>query len=155
MPPSLSKESWVSVLHLSQMWEMPSLREAAITQLGELVTDSTEKLRLADTYDVPAWSVPALLDLVNREASLTEADVHSIGLQRSLKVGTLRERRFREGGHQCDKCHTPSVLRFGCRCYGQVYLGATNSNERVPPDWRKTCPGLLEEDVKKEFGLVP
>jgi hypothetical protein len=152
-PPSLSKDAWISVLHLTVMWQMPLLREAAITQLDELVTDSIEKLRLADTYDVPAWSIPALLDLVNREATLTEADVNSIGLQRSLKVVALRERRFRSSSPKCDQCDVLGVLRYDCACRGREYVNREYMGFKVLPGEDNVYQDLPVEDVRQEFGL--
>jgi hypothetical protein len=86
------------------MWQIASLRAASIQQLGTLVEESSEKLLLAEQYDVPKWNIPALLDLVNREPILTKDDLQRIGIDRALKVVELRERRFRAQVNKNPKC---------------------------------------------------
>jgi hypothetical protein len=74
---------------------MPLVREDAVSHLTALLTDPTEKLDLSDKYNVPAWSIPALVQLVNRDEPLSEGDLTKIGLPRGLKVAALRERNLR------------------------------------------------------------
>jgi hypothetical protein len=140
------------------MWQMTSLREDAIIQLTTLVKNPTEKLVLSDKYDVPAWSIPALLEFVNRESMLTEDDVRDIGLQRALKVVTLRERRMRASARhepaKCGDCGAAGyiVTASKCQCYGTCYRcsGATLLGEVVP----STSPtSLIEQDIKDAFNL--
>jgi hypothetical protein len=92
--PELSKDVWLSVLHLASMWDMGALREKAISQLTGLVVDAGEKIQLAERYDIPEWVLTALTDLVNRTPPIDEADVASLGLVRALKAVALREERF-------------------------------------------------------------
>jgi hypothetical protein len=135
------------------MWQMTSLREDAIIQLTTLVTDPVEKLLLSDKYDVPAWSIPALLDLVNRDDTITEDVLARIGATRTLKVVALRERRFRAQAsiepHKCGTCGAPGVVQTGrdCGCDGTGYyntpmLGYIQGSGST---------GLVEKDIQDEF----
>jgi hypothetical protein len=92
--PSLDKAGWSSVLHLSDMWQMQSLRADALKHL-EPITSDVEKLALADKYDIPHWLLPALVALVNRDKALSIEESEKIGLVRAIKVPGLRERRLR------------------------------------------------------------
>jgi hypothetical protein len=90
---------------------MPLVRDDAISQLTALLTDPAEKLELSDQYDVPSWSIPALTQLVNRPAALSEADVVKIGLSRGLKVAAMRE-----GNLQDQLKQVPKVCQKKCAC---------------------------------------
>jgi hypothetical protein len=151
--PSLGKDVWISILHLAQMWQMIPLREDAIVQLTTLVTDPAEKLLLSDKYDVPAWSIPALLDLVNRDDTITEDVLARIGALRTLKVVALRERRFRDQAsiepHKCGTCGAIGIVQTvsTCGCVGYYnapmpgYIQGSGST------------GLVEKDIRDEFNL--
>jgi hypothetical protein len=140
------------------MWQMTSLREDAIIQLTTLLKDPTEKLVLSDKYDVPAWSIPALLEFVNREAPLSEDDVRDIGLQRALKVVILRERRMRASARlepaKCGDCGAAGYIATArkCDCDETCFScsGVSLLGEVVP----STSPtSLVEQDIKDAFGL--
>jgi hypothetical protein len=109
----LDKSSWISLLRLSTMWQISSLRLAAIARLTRLLTaetDAAEKLDLGDRYDVPQWSISALTAFVNREDGLTMADMEKLGIERLLKIARLRETKLKSQSHE--NCH---VRR--CSCY--------------------------------------
>jgi hypothetical protein len=137
------------------MWQMIPLREDAIVQLTTLVTDPAEKLLLSDKYDVPAWSIPALLDLVNRDDTITEDVLARIGASRTLKVVALRERRFRAQAsiepHKCGTCGALGVVQTGrtCPCAGTGYY-----NNPMPGYIQKSGnASLVEKDIQDEFNL--
>jgi hypothetical protein len=90
----LDKVGWISVLHLSDMWQMQLLRKDALDYLNPIASD-VEKLVLAETYDIPQWVLPALVALVNRDQALNVEESEKIGWARAIKVAGLREQRLR------------------------------------------------------------
>jgi hypothetical protein len=66
--PKLDTSSWLSVLRLSSMWQMTSLRNIAINQMDELFTsfDASERLIIAEEFDVSEWILKALTQLICR-----------------------------------------------------------------------------------------
>jgi hypothetical protein len=139
------------------MWQMVETREDAISMLATLSMSPSEKLVLADRYDVPAWAAPALLELVNREPTLSEQEVVSIGLTRALIVVRLRERRHKSTllkmAH-CEKCNHKGRLEvrshLPCECSDPRYT--------VHPD-KLTLAAMFvdctEADILSAFGLNP
>jgi hypothetical protein len=151
------KEIWLSALHLATMWQIVETREDAISILGTLEVSPSEKLTLADRYDVPAWVAPALLELVNREPPLSEEEVVSIGLTRALIAVGLRERRHKSTllkmAH-CQKCDLMGRLDvrtcLPCRC--------PNPYQTVHAPELTTAAIFVdctEADVLFAFGLDP
>jgi hypothetical protein len=104
------------------MWQISALREAAIRELDRLLdaADAAEKLALADQFDVPQWSFPALRMLLRRKGPVTVADVEQIGLERALKIAALRDcSRYSESGDElltrADSCQLCSTEYIVCR----------------------------------------
>jgi hypothetical protein len=81
----------VSVLHLTDLWQMPHARADAITALFELLVDPAEKLVISDRYHITAWTELALEQLVDRDHPLSVADIERIGIPRAAKVAARRE----------------------------------------------------------------
>jgi hypothetical protein len=97
--PKLSKSDWLAVLRLAALWDMPRVRAHAIEQVSPLLTDPCERLALSETYDLPAWTVLALVALVDAPSPPGAVQLNALGGERLLKLVTLRERRLNhEGG---------------------------------------------------------
>jgi NACalpha-BTF3-like transcription factor len=79
------------------MWQISSLREEAISHLTELLDQphAATKLDLADRYDVPEWSLPALTALADRTEALTITDLERVGATRFVEIVGLRETKLR------------------------------------------------------------
>jgi hypothetical protein len=92
--PKLDTSSWLSVLRLSSMWQMTSLRKIAINQMDELFTssDASERLIIAEEFDVSEWILTALTQLICRGEPVSMVDAENIGIERALKVAACRER---------------------------------------------------------------
>jgi hypothetical protein len=139
------------------MWQMVETREDAISILGTLKMSPSEKLALADRYDVPAWVAPALLELVNREPPLSEEEVVSIGLTRAFIAVGLRERRHKSTllkmAH-CEKCDLMGRLEvhasLPCSCRNP--LRTLHAPELTSAAIFVDC---TEADVLSAFGLDP
>lgn len=91
----------------------------AITKLAELSPDPTTKIILAKMQDIPDWMVPALNELVKREAPLSIDEAvrleSVVGLDFILKIAHARElsahSTCRRDDHWCRACS-----KFACDC---------------------------------------
>jgi hypothetical protein len=111
----LDKAGWISVLHLSDMWQMQLLRQDALTHLHPIAND-VEKLELADKYDIPHWVLPALVALVNRDGALGIEESGKIGWVRAIKIAGLRERRLRVVPPYQKVVGDGRVITYSCDC---------------------------------------
>ncbi|KAG9221266.1 hypothetical protein CCMSSC00406_0008899 [Pleurotus cornucopiae] len=90
-PVSLTLDEWLSILKLSSLWEMDRIRNDAITNLPALLTNPAQKLGVAIDYNIEFWLVPAMQELVQREAPLSVADLEHIGIECALRLAAIRE----------------------------------------------------------------
>ncbi|KAF9487527.1 hypothetical protein BDN71DRAFT_1369606, partial [Pleurotus eryngii] len=90
-PVSLTLDEWLAVLKLSSLWEMDRVRNNAITNLPTLLTNPAQKLGVAIDYNIEFWLVPAMQELVQREAPLSVADLEHIGIECALRLAAIRE----------------------------------------------------------------
>ncbi|KAL4259010.1 BTB domain-containing protein [Pleurotus pulmonarius] len=80
-PVSLTLDEWLAFLKLSSLREMDSIRNDAITNLPALLMNPAQKLGVAIDYNIEFWLVPAMQELVQREAPLSVADLEYIGIE--------------------------------------------------------------------------
>ncbi|KAH8826210.1 hypothetical protein DL96DRAFT_1607494 [Flagelloscypha sp. PMI_526] len=67
-----TKDEWISILRLADMWSMDRVRRTACEKLYNHPFDAIEMLELAGMYHVPyQWAAPAFYELVLRSAPLT------------------------------------------------------------------------------------
>jgi len=90
VPITLDQDGWISVLKLSTLWELDTIREKAVKELQKLVDDA-EKVVLGKTYRVGDWLVEGYFTLVNRDTTLSDADVDKLGSHTAIKLFRLRE----------------------------------------------------------------
>ncbi|KAH8822481.1 hypothetical protein DL96DRAFT_1621198 [Flagelloscypha sp. PMI_526] len=70
-----TKEEWISVLHLADMWSMEEVRQTACKKLYHHTFGPIEMLELAEKYHLPyQWAAPAFHQLVSRSNPLTVAE---------------------------------------------------------------------------------
>ncbi len=87
----LTPDEWLAVLKLSSLWEMDRIRNDAITNLPALLTNPAQKLGVAIDYNIEFWLVPAMQELVQREAPLSVDDLGHIGIECALRLAAIRE----------------------------------------------------------------
>ncbi|KAG2015316.1 hypothetical protein CC2G_008599 [Coprinopsis cinerea AmutBmut pab1-1] len=93
----LSKDEWEGVLKLSDMWNMQTIKELAITNLTPiLLEDPIARIVFARKYNVGRWLTPAYVDLVRRQEHIGVEDLEAIGTATALRICSLRERCVRE-----------------------------------------------------------
>ena len=71
------------------MWEFVEVRALAIKTLTSMEIEGIERLRLAKTYNVKHWWLPALRAAATQRG-VTEEDIEIIGGSLCLKVATLQ-----------------------------------------------------------------
>jgi hypothetical protein len=142
------KDAWVSALRLADKWQMPVLRENAITKLTTLVTDPAEKIDLSVTFDVQVWMLPSLMEFVNRPGHLSVDDIHKIGIQLSVEIIATRERRL--------QLHGTTSFRQSCSCSYSQYCGnCTKRGTLLNAGEPNAHPALFtEEQVRMTFNLA-
>ncbi|EAU91905.2 hypothetical protein CC1G_04672 [Coprinopsis cinerea okayama7 len=75
----LSKDEWEGVLKLSDMWNMQTIKELAITNLTPiLLEDPIARIVFARKYNVGRWLTPAYVDLVRRQEHIGVEDLEAI-----------------------------------------------------------------------------
>jgi hypothetical protein len=88
-------EDWMSILKLASLWDIPLIRDAAISALSTTQVEPFEKLILAHQYGVTAWMLPSLNELVQRKQPLTIQEAVKLSSVTSweyvLKIGYVRE----------------------------------------------------------------
>ncbi|KAG6834347.1 hypothetical protein H0H93_010304, partial [Arthromyces matolae] len=92
--PDLSDSEWISVLKLSSLWTMISLRELAIKSLQVRGLKSIQKVVLGRTYGITTWLKDGYIGLCNRTETLSVEDIHMLGLETALKLFNIREKRY-------------------------------------------------------------
>jgi hypothetical protein len=91
--PTLSKNEWVSVLKLANLWDFVEVRNLAIEQLtshaGSL--DCIERILFARQFDVSAWLQSGYVELARRKAFISSEEAEKIGWKTALQICELRE----------------------------------------------------------------
>ncbi|OCB87074.1 hypothetical protein A7U60_g5809 [Sanghuangporus baumii] len=93
-PIFLSREQWIKVLDLAQTWGFAGIRALAIQKLESADFGEIEKLELALKYQIKQWYAGAYLALAKRPESLSIDEGRRLGLELSLKMAGVRERRL-------------------------------------------------------------
>ncbi|KAF6755689.1 hypothetical protein DFP72DRAFT_1008645 [Ephemerocybe angulata] len=92
---NLSKDEWLSILELSNVWEMDVVRATAIAELtSNDMTTPLEKVVLARKYRISTWLEQGLCDLVSqRPGSITSLDTLGVtlGWETAARVVSIRE----------------------------------------------------------------
>ena len=89
---AISKDEWLLVLELSDMWNMSRVRKIAINYLVPyLKDDPAHKWSLAKLYEIQDWIQPALECLVRRDAPLGRREYQLLDQKMVLEIGALRE----------------------------------------------------------------
>ena len=113
----LSYEEWKSALHLSTRWGFASIRKLA---LGSIKPPTPhDRLRLARTYSIDDWVVPALSELCERTTPLTLPEARQMSIEDVVLVSTVRE-DIRSQALQVDSAEIP--LRIEAEQLGTLGL---------------------------------
>jgi hypothetical protein len=90
--PTLSKDEWISVLKLANLWDFIEVRNLAIEQLtlyaGSL--DCIERILFAREFDVSAWLRSGYVELARRKAIISREEGGRIGWDVALQISRLR-----------------------------------------------------------------
>ena len=85
----LSHDQWRSVLHLSSIWGLTSLRKLALKSMDP--PNACERLLLARKYNIDDWILPALSALCERRLPLSLEEARQMDIEDVVLVATVRE----------------------------------------------------------------
>jgi hypothetical protein len=92
-----SKESWMSILLLADMWKFDGVRSQAIEMLGDLPLAPVEKLELCKRFDINmSWAEDAFTVLCERVEPLSDEEASRVGLETSNRIARGREERIQQ-----------------------------------------------------------
>lgn len=91
---SLSLGQWVKLLHLARLWDLTTIRNLVIQELEAIKLEEVEKLELALKYEITQWYADAYLALAKRPKPLNVEEGKRLGLELSVKIAQVRERRL-------------------------------------------------------------
>ena len=119
----LTKKEWMMALRVSCVLKFKSVNKLATKYLPDV--DPITRLSFYKEYDVvnEEWVREALLQLVQRESPLSEAEAERIGIKISIEIFRLR--------HTCMEC----LIDLSCKKYNTVSWW----------DWWKGCAKDLLE----------
>lgn len=120
-------EKWTSVLKLSTMWNLTTIRRLAIGAMTPLLVDPVQKIVLARNYDVDEWLLPGLNRLVQRAESLSLNDFHKLGPDIVIAVAAIRE------GYQGRRGETTND--FTDKLRDSLQIGPTVPGVGMPSPW--------------------
>jgi hypothetical protein len=91
--PTLSKDEWISVLKLANLWDFIEVRNLAIEQLTSYAgsLDCIERILFARKFDVSAWLQSGYVELARRKAVVSAEEAGKIGWETALQICQLRE----------------------------------------------------------------
>ncbi|KAG6819859.1 hypothetical protein H0H93_007945 [Arthromyces matolae] len=89
--PTLSKDEWIAVLGLADLWQMHKIRLHCIKMLTPIGMPGVELVVLAKKYHVPQWLRSGYHDLVNQHKTPSLADAKRLGWPSAIKVFQVRE----------------------------------------------------------------
>lgn len=131
----LSMERWIMVLDLATKWEFQQVRNWAILNLTEKVTDPVRKVHLAIKYKVSEWLFGACLDVVKRPEPLTIQEAKLLGLEFTIKLARVRETRFSMG----NQVSGPNPKKTGELPYAIRPLGDEALRSRLNDELTSIC----------------
>jgi len=85
----LSYDQWRSVLHLSSIWGLTSLRKLALKSMDP--PNACERLLLARKYNVDDWVLPALSALCERRLPVSLEEARQMHIEDVVLIATVRE----------------------------------------------------------------
>ena len=115
----LTHEQWIKVLHLAQLWGFAGIRDIAIQELESSYSkqvDEVGKLEIALKYKIERWYMDAYTALAKRKEPLSVEEGQRLGLELSLKLAQVREKRL---ARSAGPAHGPGV---GFAPFGGAYL---------------------------------
>jgi len=84
--------TWLSILHLSDLWDIVPIRKAAIDAALKITGHSVEKIYIAHRYGVDLQRVfGSYMDLIQREGAVTKDEGRMLDIDVGCKVIQLRE----------------------------------------------------------------
>ncbi|RXW21149.1 hypothetical protein EST38_g4696 [Candolleomyces aberdarensis] len=118
VPPTLSKDQWISVLKLATMWDMAQFRELAIGKLSSLNLTPIQNLQLGKTYKVASWIVEGYTALLQDTQTISLDDLGaSLGWETAARIlwaaKKFKTKRFVVIGReawQCLRCSRSGTL---------------------------------------------
>ncbi|KAJ7593787.1 hypothetical protein C8J56DRAFT_1160558 [Mycena floridula] len=94
----MSKDEWISVLKLSDKFQLLEIRELAIKRLTEssnIRPSSIEMIQYGRQFSVGDWLIRGYRDLIRRPASMAFEDAEMIGWENLAKICIERETLLR------------------------------------------------------------
>ena len=126
------------MLKVAHTWGFDKVRELSITQLSRCAMDEVTKVHLAQLYRVKEWYIDAYCSLVKRSTLLTLDESVTIGWVTTVKIASLRERRYSTGS-SCYQRHVDPDPRYYWRGSPPAYTSESLANTPVPDhtlrDW--------------------
>lgn len=125
----LSKEEWLSVLRLSNMWEMEKYRNYAIERFSaECQPTAVEKVKLGRDFRISQWFIDGLEQLSNPKHQTPNLEVLApLGWETAARILSLKDRRSCNAAGTNDLGYTVSSIRC-------------NPNESHPAILGLICP---------------
>ncbi|CDO68100.1 hypothetical protein BN946_scf185044.g8 [Trametes cinnabarina] len=96
----LTKDQWLSVLKLADMWVFDEVRAKAIEELRRLIPNHAERICVARNHNIRGWIEPALKELAKQD-SLSSADLQFLGWDMAAKLIVVRESVAFSGSCSC------------------------------------------------------
>jgi hypothetical protein len=98
----MTKEGWISVLRLAEMWNFKDIRALAILKLTNEPMEPVEQILLAKTYVVPQWLRAGYYALATRSDVLSSEEAKRIGYETAVLMFQAREQilKVSYGGYQ-------------------------------------------------------
>ncbi|EIW61108.1 uncharacterized protein TRAVEDRAFT_104976, partial [Trametes versicolor FP-101664 SS1] len=97
---ALTKDNWMSVLKLADMWGFDDVRDKAIAELRRLIPGSAERVRIARRFGIAGWVEPALKELVQQDM-LSAGDLEALGWDMAARLIQIRENVQFSGNCTC------------------------------------------------------
>jgi hypothetical protein len=140
------------------MWQFKNIRTIAINTIGNVSMDLVDKIVIARKFDVSAWLVPALNQLVQREKSIDFLEGNKLGMDWVLKVAELRDGDIRAvrtcqhcnhtGPPRCNSCNSTTANRCGS-CNTQLPVAAAAASS----EGGKRSHVDYSDQIRTAFGL--
>jgi hypothetical protein len=113
-PELTSREEWISVLKLSNMWGIAELRQEAVEELSKISLTSLEKVLLAREYKVEKWLVDGYAEFIKQGAILSDEEKKTLESHATIRIYELREDTYKRGTSQY---HETFGARYGWTRY--------------------------------------
>ncbi|KAG7449841.1 uncharacterized protein BT62DRAFT_610108 [Guyanagaster necrorhizus] len=97
-PPVLTKEAWIAVLKLSNMWRLVNIRNIAIRQMSEKEISFVDKIIWGRDYKVVDWMMTGYGGLIDRGDVLSLDEGMRIGVQGVIGIWRSQDISRRNAG---------------------------------------------------------